>query len=274
MKNDYIEKWGLQDTRQLAATATSKIYKVMWNEKPAVLKIYTSFGKIDEKGGSVALECFNGVSAVYLYRHDDNAQLLEYVGGSDLKSFVIMGEDEKATAIVGNVLNSLHSTYTGHISSELTPLKTRFRSLFKKAKQDRKQGQVSIYTKAADVAEMLLETQTNLCVLHGDIHHENIKYSDKRGWLTIDPKGLYGDRIFDAASVLCNPSGMDKFVANESRLIKNADILAQILQIDVNRLLAFTFAYAGLSASWSLEDNENPSLALKIAAITESHCST
>ncbi|MFM7420670.1 MAG: aminoglycoside phosphotransferase family protein, partial [Alphaproteobacteria bacterium] len=133
---------------------------------------------------------------------------------------------------------------------------------------------VSIYTKAADVAEMLLETQTNLCVLHGDIHHENIKYSDKRGWLTIDPKGLYGDRIFDAASVLCNPSGMDKFVANESRLIRNANILAQILQIDVNRLLAFTFAYAGLSASWSLEDNENPSLALKIAAITESHCST
>lgn len=233
--------------------------------------MFTSLGISDEKGSAAALECFDGNAAVYLYRHDDNAQLLEYVEGDDLKSLVMKGEDENATAIIANVLNSIHHSYKGPVPPQLTPLETRFRSLFKKAEQDKYEGIASIYTKAAGIAETLLTKQTDLCVLHGDMHHENVEYSAKRGWLAIDPKGLYGDRTFDAANVLCNPLGMDDFVANEPRLIGRAKILAQILQLDVERLLAFTFAYAGLSASWSLEDNQDPSLALKIAALTGDH---
>jgi len=62
---------------------------------------------------------------------------------------------------------------------------------------------------------------------------------------------------------------MDDFVADEGRIVKMAEVLASALQTDTARLLAFTFAYAGLSASWSLEDHQDPRLALRIAAITE-----
>jgi streptomycin 6-kinase len=42
-------------------------------------------------------------------------------------------------------------------------------------------------------------------VLHGDIHHRNIRMSG-RGWLSLDPKGLVGERTYDCASSLCNPT--------------------------------------------------------------------
>jgi streptomycin 6-kinase len=90
----------------------------------------------------------------------------------------------------------------------------------------------------------LLSTQRDLGILHGDIHHENVKLSGKRGWLAIDPKGLYGERTYDAANVLCNPIGMDDFVANEARLMKNTDLLATEHEVPMRRLLAFTFAHA------------------------------
>ena len=126
-----------------------------------------------------------------------------------------------------------------------------------------------MYTKAANVADKLLSTQRHSAILHGDMHHENIKFSPTRGWLAIDPKGLYGERTYDAANLLCNPAGLDDIVANETRLMKNAALLATALQTDTARLLAFTFAHAALSACWSLEDHQDPTLALRIAAITE-----
>ena len=41
-----------------------------------------------------------------------------------------------------------------------------------------------------------------------------------------------------------------RLVHNESRLLTNAAILADLLAIDLSRVLAFTYAYACLNASW------------------------
>ena len=62
---------------------------------------------------------------------------------------------------------------------------------------------------------------------------------------------------------------MDALVENEIRMLKNAGILAQRMNIDVYRLLAFTYVYGALSASWSLEDGNDPRHALKMAQIAE-----
>jgi len=52
---------------------------------------------------------------------------------------------------------------------------------------------------------LLLADQHDVGVLHGDIHHGNILDFGPRGWLTIDPKGLIGERDFDYANLFCNP---------------------------------------------------------------------
>jgi len=111
--------------------------------------------------------------------------------------------------------------------------------------------------------------------LHGDIHHRNVRQS-ARGWLAFDPKGLIGERTYDCANTLCNPV-MPELVHNEARLLTNAAILADALQLDCQRVLAYTYAYACLNASWwSLtSDTEYAEdivqWSLKVAMIIEPH---
>jgi streptomycin 6-kinase len=49
----------------------------------------------------------------------------------------------------------------------------------------------SIYVHGASLAEQRLVDPREVRVLHGDIHHRNIRKTS-RGWLTFDPKGLIG----------------------------------------------------------------------------------
>ncbi len=125
--------------------------------------------------------------------------------------------------------------------------------------------------RGASLAERLLADQREVRVLHGDIHHRNIRQS-VRGWLAFDPKGVVGERTYDCANTLCNPA-IPEIVHNETRLLTQAAILADTLTIDLARVLAFTYAYACLSASWSLRIKAEDMVqwALKVAMIIEPH---
>jgi streptomycin 6-kinase len=215
----YLQAWDLSDPQPLASTVTSNLYTVTLNGTRAVLKVLTPVGD-EERMGALALRYFDGQGAVRLLRSDDDAQLLEYAAGEDLTGMVREGDDEGATAIIADVLNTLHSVSGQPSPAGLMPLDVRFRSLFQKAAEDRRDGVVSIYVRAGTIAEKLLREAdpADVCVLHGDIHHENIRHKDGRGWLALDPKGLVGDRAFDTANVIRNPPEDDALVLNEGRI--------------------------------------------------------
>src|SRR2546428_7795870 len=90
----------------------------------------------------------------------------------------------------------------GAVLPGLTPLPQRFRALFVRAQQEQAATAASLFIDAAAVAHALLTDQRERCVLHGDLHHENLKYSQQRSWLAIDPKGLIGEPAYDAAHVM------------------------------------------------------------------------
>lgn len=145
-----------------------------------------------------------------------------------------------------------------------------FKQLFDKAEADRQAGNHTVYARSAALARRLLADQREIRVLHGDIHHRNIRQS-ARGWLSFDPKGLIGDRAYDCANTLCNPA-MPNLVHNQTRLLTNAAILAESLAIDLSRVQAFTYAYACLNASWWLRIDPDDTIvqwSLKIASIVE-----
>ncbi len=267
--NRYLEKWALSDPQLLAETVSGHIYAVMHNGQRVVLKLLTAIGQ-EEKVGAVALRYWGGRGAVQLLREDDEAHLLEYADGDDLIPMVKSGGDEQATAIIANVLNQLHAATTEALPEGLMPLKVWFRSLFKKGEIDRQAGIDSVYVRAARLAEEVLAQPRDVRVIHGDMHHENVR-SSRRGWLAFDPKGLIGERAYDAANTLCNPIDMPELVENEERLLKNAVILAQVMDIELPRVLTFVFLYVCLSASWYVEDGVYPRRELRIAEIVEPH---
>ncbi len=265
----YLASWHLAHPEPLASTATSNVYTVVSADGvPAVLKLLTPLGIKDEQNGAVALRYFNGHGAVRLMRADHQAHLLEYADGEALTALVQRGEDEQATSIIADVLNQLHSVQAS-IPPALTPLDVWFRALFRKAQTDQQNGIESVFRRAAAVAERLLAQPQQIRVLHGDIHHANMRYHAARGWLAFDPKGLVGERTYDAANTLLNPMDMPELVVHEGRILRTAEILADRMSIERDRLLAFVFAYAGLSASWSLADGDSSADALRVAQIVE-----
>jgi streptomycin 6-kinase len=273
----YLTAWHLSDPQPLARTPTSHLYTVTWESDTVVLKLLTDYGWEEQRGAS-ALRYFDGRGAVRLYRSDAAAQLLEYASGEELIGLVERGDDPSATRIIAAILNQLHGGPQGKHVEGLSLLRDWFRQLFSKADSDRAARADSIYVRGADLAARLLAEPREVCVLHGDVHHRNIRQSP-RGWLVFDPKGLVGERTYDCANTLCNPfrgqARYDDLVHNERRLLTNAGILADGLAIELARVLQFTFAYACLSAAWSLtiHDSDATQWALNVATLLEPHVS-
>jgi streptomycin 6-kinase len=91
-------------------------------------------------------------------------------------------------------------------------------------------------------------------VLHGDLHHENILRSGG-GWVAIDPKGVIGEREYEAGALIRNPIP----VLHDARTLeRRADQLAEALGLDGARIRAWAWAQAHLAAAWSVEDGEHP----------------
>ncbi|MBI9044573.1 MAG: hypothetical protein JEZ06_08810 [Anaerolineaceae bacterium] len=245
--NDYLVAWNLSNPQLLTQTMTSNIYTVTCGTDTVILKLLSS-SEIDEQRGAVALRYFNGQGAVRLLRYDDGAQLMEYAAGDELITLVERGEDENATRVIAQVIKQLHSVSQDAPYDGMLMLDRWFGALLKKAAADKQVGIESIYVRGASLAEQFLVDQQEIRVLHGDIHHYNIRYSP-RGWLAFDPKGLVGERTYDCANTLCNPV-MPELVHNEIRLLNNAAILADTLALELGRVLAFTYIYACLNASW------------------------
>lgn len=257
----YCKKWRLSSPTLLASTFTSEVFLVQYYGTSAVLKIMNPKGKASESIGAIALTCFNGNGSVRLLRADSDAHLLEAVDGIPLKNLTAAGDDLKATEIISEAVQKLHS-YQGPHPRELFSMGRNFQSLFEKAKTE---PAGSIYSEGANLASHLLQNEQEVRLLHGDIHHENILFSSQRGWLAIDPKGLIGERTYEVANVFYNPSGFENLVKTPDVILNRAQIFSKELRLDQKRILEYAFTYGCLSAVWCLENEQDPGSTLRIA---------
>lgn len=245
----YLQAWHLSNPQLLERTVTSTLYTVMYAGQTCVLKLLNA-QETEEQRGALALHLFQGNGAVQLLQADTHAQLLEYAAGDELVTLVEAGADAEATCIVADVITRLHSVPQTSPPSGLMALDRWFAALFRQAKSDDLAGIASIYVRGDARATQLFAESREQRILHGDIHHRNIRHS-ARGWLAFDPKGLVGDRAYECANTLCNPV-IPQLVHNDQRLLSTATILADLLKLDRARILRWTYAYACLNASWWL----------------------
>lgn len=267
----YLAAWNLSNPQLLTQTATSHLYTVTHDADTVVLKLLAPT-ETEEQTGALALRYFAGHGAVRLLRYDAGAHLLEYAAGDDLVPLAARGGDEQATRIIARVIAQLHSVPQAAPRDGLFMLDRWFGALFATAAAERHAGRASIYVRGAALAARLLADQREVRVLHGDLHHANIRQS-ARGWLAFDPKGLVGERTYDCANTLCNPV-LPELVHNETRLLTTAAILADELALDLPRILMFTYAYACLNASWWSGRSGGEGIvqwALTVATIIEPH---
>jgi streptomycin 6-kinase len=259
------KRWKVSAPELIAETFSSRIWKVVREDgSPAIVKALKPFDDVaDELRGEHYLAWRRGEGAV---------RLLEYAGDRLLSRELAERGDDAATAIAAEVMATLFAPSDHPFPPELQPLRTRFASLFKKARADRDTGSDSLYVEAAATAERLLADPHDIKPLHGDLHHDNI-IQGSRGWLAIDPKGVLGDPGFDAANMLYNPLERDDLCGDPERIAQMAEIFARTLGQTPRAILDHAIACGCLSASWHSEDgndadeNRELSIAMAIRAV-------
>lgn len=101
----------------------------------------------------------------------------------------------------------------------------------------------------------LLASAQEPVLLHGDLHHYNILAAQRQPWLVIDPKGVSGEPLYETGALLRNPMPQVGAWPNlRRRLARRVDILAEHLQADRARIVAWGLAQAVLSSWWNYED--------------------
>ena len=225
-----------------------------------MLKVST---EAEERNGARVLAWWDGAGAARVLAIERDACLLERALGDDsltttsLSTMVREGADAEATTVLCRVAAALHAKAPGDRPQTTVDLKSWFRELWPAAARGGVLGQ------AAPVAARLLDTQRDLVVLHGDLHHENVLDFGDRGWLAIDPKGLYGERTFDFVNILRNPDA-DLALA-PGRFDNRVELIAEVARLDATRLVEWTLAFTALSAAWIHAAGDEPSLDLAVA---------
>lgn len=260
MFDQYLKRWGLTVDGDAFDSLNGHLLPVRQRGLPATLKISRTQ---EEQAGNRLMAWWEGEGAAPVLAHDGEALLMERASGpASLTQLVNDGQDEQATRILCAVAARLH-TPRAKPSPALAPLEQCFESLWRAAALHR-----GIFAQSETTARELFKTPRDLRVLHGDIHHGNVLDFGPKGWLAIDPKGLYEERGFDYANIFCNPDR--QHALSPACFAHRVETVAQCANLERRRLLQWVLAWAGLSAAWMLEDNIEPAVPLGVAQLAAS----
>jgi streptomycin 6-kinase len=268
--NDVLEPW----LRRWALTADGPAFETKFGSRLA--PVLTARGERamlklashpEEVAGGALMAWWDGEGAARVLTREGEAILLDRLDGpGSLADMARQGRDDEATRILCTAAAGLHAPRPAPPPQTLVPLQTWFRALWLAENTT-----PAAFGAAADAARTLLAEPREPVVLHGDLHHDNVLDGGARGWLAIDPKGLFGERCFEFANLFRNP---DIGVAlAPGRMARQAAIVGESAAVDTARLLRWVLAYAGLGAAWSLQGGHDADarsgLAIAEAALAE-----
>ncbi|GAA0519590.1 aminoglycoside phosphotransferase family protein [Deinococcus depolymerans] len=257
----YMMRWNLTPDGAAIRTTSSDLMPVRWQGRAAMLKVTRS---VVEVRGYDLMVWLDGQGAAQVFRKGGRGLLMERLHPEPALAEMALGnQDSAATQILCSAAVQVHQQRPDHPSSLLT-LWEWFEELAESAELG------GVFRQAWVTAQRLLADQRDVRPLHGDLHHGNVLRSPERGWLVIDPKGLTGERTFDFANMLCNPTLAHALTSG--RLERQSALIAQEAGLDRTRLLAWVGAYAALSAAWHLEDAqmEQARQSLAVSALAHS----
>lgn len=257
MFEPHLSRWGLAPDGESVVTHSSRLLPVRRAGVPLMLKVALA---PEERAGARLMAWWAGDGAARVLEHQGDALLMERATGpGSLAEMARGGRDDEASRVLCAAAAGLHAPRK-HPPPALVPLDRWFRALEPAAA-----AHGGVLSRSANAARELLAGPRDVVVLHGDLHHQNVLDFGPRGWLAIDPKGLVGERGFDFANLFCNPD--PRMATAPGRLARQADVVAAAAGLERGRLLRWILAFAGLSAAWSLEDGDDPVLALAVAEL-------
>lgn len=246
------ERWQLTDVIEIANTPGSLVFRARQRRSRVVVKLLKPRG-IGELAGTGYLAWRDGIGAVKLLAREANACLLDDAGTMTLEDVRQAKGEAAATEIFARMLRKLHEPSRHPFPDGLVPLEQHFAALLGE-RQSAPPGHAADLAWAADVTRHLLAHQTDVMPLHGDLHHENLLADGRGQWRAIDPHGLIGDAVYDAANFFGNPIGKPDITCDVDRIRRLVSHLAPALGCREEKVLRYAAVHAALSACWSIDD--------------------
>ena len=270
-----MTRFGLSGAEPVARTAIAEVWKVRRQTgEPAALKIYHD-GQFDgEAPGVIYLASLNGAAAAHVNDWVPGAVLSEWLEGPPLKDLSLSGQDTEANMQLAKVALELRLNVPDDLHG-LTSLEHRFRALFAVRFDPLCPPDVTAdMRRATDIARHLLATQTDISPLHGDLHHDNIRFG-ARGWCAFDAKGLVGEWAYELANAFRNPPDVPHLVRSPGRIEATARKWAEMCSLEQTRLLSWAAAKCALSIAWRakgtlIQDKETDLLSRLLACLDAS----
>ena len=234
-------------------TETSSVAFGVRGEAPVVLKISKSLG--DEWHSGDILRAFAGDGMVRVYESEGGAVLLErLLPGNELVELVRDGDDDRATGILAGIVKQIAT----HAAPAGCPTVLDWaRGFDRYLNTADKQVPAALVQEAQQLYLRLATSSSRTMLLHGDLHHYNVLFDAKRGWVAIDPKGVVGELEYEVGAILRNPCEQANFFATRPEVERRLRILSDALQLNYRRALQWSFAQAVLSAIWDVEDGRS-----------------
>jgi len=258
----HARRWGVvvEDTFE---TESSTIAFGKRDDLPVVLKVIKQPG--DEWRSGSILDAFDGNGVVRVYEQAPGAMLIERLQpGHSLADMSLNGSDEDATDILAGVMRQMSAREFPEACPTVQDWGKSFERYIATADDSIPR---SLVEAGHRVYSDLCASQRAPGLLHGDLHHYNVLYDSKRGWLAIDPKGVIGEIEYEIGAVLRNPIERPELFVSPSIIERRLQQFTRKLNLDSSRALQWGFAQAVLSAIWGIEDgftvdSTNPALKL------------
>lgn len=260
------ERWSLNFDRPFDNLSYNLVLPAkMPDDKDVVLKLGVPCAELTSE--AAALDLFQGAGAVHLVAHDAPRGILLMERALPGSPIYELQSDVEATRTAAAVMRKLwRPPPANHPFPSLviwfqafTRLKNRFAG-----------GSGPFESSLIDRAERTLATLNastdRSLILHGDLHHANILFSEERGWLAIDPKGICGDPAYEVGSFMLNRLPVEASESATMEILKQRlSIFSEVLAINESRLAGWSFCHALLSALWDFEESADWRPTMKLA---------
>lgn len=222
------------------------------NGRPAILKCCIPNTEFTNEVS--ALQHFYGVGAVRLLRSEPLAGIMLLERLTPGTSLEETSNETKNTLIAIEIINKLHKPYQKEKTSLFPSLADWFQGfdrLYQYFQGETGPFPKELIDRAQAISKELLTSIGASVLLHGDLHYANILLSDRHGWLSIDPKGVIGEREYEIPF----PRISEAVNINKISIKRGLDQFIEVSGFDRQRILGWAFSKAALAAWWSFEYN-------------------
>jgi streptomycin 6-kinase len=254
---EYEKKWNLKVGQPFKLSCNYVAQAVQKDGTEVVIKIgypkdQEFFSELD------SLPKFNSKGMVMQFKQDREraVMLLERIKpGVSIASL----DDEKVMEVMAQVMKNFWTDHPIDKNSTYEPSRwsTGFQKL--REKYEGKTGPIpfELVRKAESIYIGLQSSNDPQYLLHGDLHQGNVLSATREPYLAVDPKGIIGPRERELTPLLMYPEG---FIVNsldpKATLSRRIEILAEILELDKGKIIAWSFSHTVLQAVWDLINHD------------------